>query len=598
MSNSQQQSLDENVVFLPVDESSPEFIYCEKEREAVERLLNTGPEAFYSCIGPEQSSCFLSPEEVSQISSWAQQYHFNPPPVEEENGVENSSKSEDFCSTYLPGHSDVPAPGLELGWPEKPHWLLKASIAVHASPPTEGEPQVREIIRRHLQEARQVIAIVTDRLTDHVVIGDLHNAASRHVPVYIILNQRSIQENFTLNRLRHPNIRVRVLGGKTFCSRSGKMMVGEMKDNFILVDSETVIHGSYSLTWTDAHLHRQLITVLRGPVIEMFDREFRILFAASIPAPETWRVPVVTHANIPHQLQDFSHLKLQKQVFVDPEITSPPSPPTNILLDWESMGVVQRDCHLPGSPLDQHKETVAEEMPHYNNNTDRDIMGRFTYKEHHFGDKRRKWENTSPVTAGVVDQSTTYHNTELFSINQERMKRTRTRLQDKTPDLTHTTTKTLLSRREPVLEESAKEKNSFNVDITPSSRRPVILRVPQNESFSSLSDIMKRIRQGTPSLFRKESSSTMSDRTQSMMDLSGRSMSMNHNERGVPVPRFQASLEPDHMTPNLALLKKRNEDIKSSLYKTLMPRDRPRSSSYAFNTDWRRSLAEREGKLE
>lgn len=50
----------------------------------------------------------------------------------------------------------------------------------------------------------QVIAIVTDGLTDCTVIGDLHSAASRGVAIYIILNQRSIQENFTLNRLRHP----------------------------------------------------------------------------------------------------------------------------------------------------------------------------------------------------------------------------------------------------------------------------------------------------------------------------------------------------------------------------------------------------------
>ena len=50
----------------------------------------------------------------------------------------------------------------------------------------------------------QVIAVVTDRLTDGAIIGDLHIAASRGVPVYIILNQRSIQENFTLNRLKHP----------------------------------------------------------------------------------------------------------------------------------------------------------------------------------------------------------------------------------------------------------------------------------------------------------------------------------------------------------------------------------------------------------
>lgn len=50
----------------------------------------------------------------------------------------------------------------------------------------------------------QVIAIVTDQLTDSAIISDLHSAASRGVPVYIILNQRSIQENFMLNRLRHP----------------------------------------------------------------------------------------------------------------------------------------------------------------------------------------------------------------------------------------------------------------------------------------------------------------------------------------------------------------------------------------------------------
>lgn len=52
--------------------------------------------------------------------------------------------------------------------------------------------------------ALQVIAIVTDSLTDNTVINDLHMAASGGVPVYIILNKRSAQENFTLCRLRHP----------------------------------------------------------------------------------------------------------------------------------------------------------------------------------------------------------------------------------------------------------------------------------------------------------------------------------------------------------------------------------------------------------
>lgn len=50
---------------------------------------------------------------------------------------------------------------------------------------------------------------------------------------------------FELELVILQNMRVRVLGGKTFCSRTGRMVVGEMKDKFILVDIETVIHGSY-----------------------------------------------------------------------------------------------------------------------------------------------------------------------------------------------------------------------------------------------------------------------------------------------------------------------------------------------------------------
>ncbi len=156
MSNSQEQSLDENAVFLPVNESSPEFLHCERERQAVERLLSAGPEAFYSFIGTERSGCFLSSEEVSQITSWAQDYRFNPLQFQREaNGEEGSSEMEDVCSTYFPSYSDTPTPSLELGWPEKSRWA-PSNITMHTSPPAEGEPPVREIIRRHLQKAKQV----------------------------------------------------------------------------------------------------------------------------------------------------------------------------------------------------------------------------------------------------------------------------------------------------------------------------------------------------------------------------------------------------------------------------------------------------------
>lgn len=152
MSNSQEQSLDEDVVFLPLSESSPQFLYCEKERRAVERLLSSGPEAFYSSISTELSGCFLSPEEISQISSWAQGYRFKPPPVE----TQSNTPPEDFCSTYFPPNSDVPTPDLELGWPEKDAWPISGSASVHTNPPAEGDPPIREIIRQHLQKASKV----------------------------------------------------------------------------------------------------------------------------------------------------------------------------------------------------------------------------------------------------------------------------------------------------------------------------------------------------------------------------------------------------------------------------------------------------------
>uniref|UniRef100_A0AAQ4P694 Family with sequence similarity 83 member E n=1 Tax=Gasterosteus aculeatus aculeatus TaxID=481459 RepID=A0AAQ4P694_GASAC len=157
MSNSQEQSLDENAVFLPVNEFSPEFLHCEKERQLMERLLDAGPEAFYGAVGAEHRGCFLSSEEVSQITCWAQDHRFNQPQVQsQENGEEGGSEMENVCSTYFPCRSDTPAPNLDLGWPEKGPSVQTGGVAVHTSPPAEGEPPVRQIVRQHLQKAGQV----------------------------------------------------------------------------------------------------------------------------------------------------------------------------------------------------------------------------------------------------------------------------------------------------------------------------------------------------------------------------------------------------------------------------------------------------------
>lgn len=636
MQNSQKHSLDENVVFLPVTESSPEFLHCERERQAVERLLSAGPEAFYSSIDTERSGSFLSPQEVSQITGWAQDYHVSQLQLQrEENGEkEENLQIEDFSSTYFPAYSDTPAPCLELGWPEKGSWMGRESVTVHTSPPAEGQPHIREIIRRHLQRASQVIAIVADRLTDGAIIRDLHNAASRGVPVYIILNQRSIQENFMLNRLRHLNMHVRILGGKTFCSRKGRMVVGEMKDKFVLVDLQTVIHGSYSLTWTDAHLHRQLITVLKGPVVESFDKEFRILYAASLPIPDPRKVDSI-QANVTHQLKDFTDLHLSNHLPMEPEIITPPSPPADFPLDWEAMGVIQRDGCFPDDPVNHHEEIVAVERPLKNKtffDTKTPVINYFSHNKNQLQDQARIRENTTQETNNLQDKSTSFNNTQSsltdnlnltgtetqkrlehkseFAFSRQLSKDKETNSDDRTTrrpgekgrEQTHkmifsSNQKREQSRNERILEEEEDsiDENS-KVENKPSSRKPLILRVPQAESFSSLSDIMKRLQgqESTSAELRRGPKAAMSELSQSMIDLSERNTDLNQDERGTSVPRLQAScFDPGSVTTGLALMKKRNDEIKSLLYRTpntFLASSRPRSYSYGIQTDWRRLL--------
>lgn len=153
-------------MFCPLTESSPGFLHSENERQAVERLIIEGPEAFYSFIDSTESfGCFLSPSEVRQINSWAEDFRFTQLEVQKQvNGIFGGSEPEDFCSTYFPSCSDTPTPELELGWPAKNFWVPKESIAVYTSPPVENKPPVREIIRQHLQRATKVCQYNVDHI--------------------------------------------------------------------------------------------------------------------------------------------------------------------------------------------------------------------------------------------------------------------------------------------------------------------------------------------------------------------------------------------------------------------------------------------------
>ncbi|KAK6321680.1 hypothetical protein J4Q44_G00086560 [Coregonus suidteri] len=624
MSNSQEQSLNKDVIFLPVSESSPEYLHCERERYALEGLLSAGPGAFYSKLSAEHLVPFLSPEEVNQISGWVKDYHSS---YEEVEGAEEGGSSgvQNFSARYFPTHSDTPAPCLELGWPEGVTWVGMGHAMVYTSPPADGQPPIREIIRRLLQGASKVIAMVTDRLTDSTVIGDLHTIASRGVPVYIILNQRSNQENFPPHRLRHPNMQVRVLGGKTFCSREGKIVMGELKDNFLLVDLETVINGSYSFTWSDAHLHRQLVTVLSGPVVESFDREFRILFAASLPVPDTWkagRAPI----DEPHHHSVLLDLNNQpKYLPMDPIDSPPPTPPADSTLDWEALGVIHR-----GSPVNQHSEpmdmnmNMEEPLQHFTAVNKKPPFGEeFCPKEvdHRtttpvnerrlFCSRALPYQTDNQPSTETETQHKVQPKTYVRHLSKQRSyevyekesvgpseNKMETGPREEVVAFPSRERKYRPTRREDVMavelgSEATKSGVKSGADSPSTFRRPLILKVPQSESFTSLSDIMRRLqpRQSSSAQLRRGAMTTVSDLSSSMMDLSVMHTDPGFKERGPSVP--QASyFDPIRMTPALTLMRKRNDEFKTGILRPpktfLPPTTRPRSGSFGLQRDWRR----------
>lgn len=128
------------------------------------------------------------------------------------------------------------------------------------------------------------------------------------------------------------------------------------------VSLQTLTHFLFSsLTWTDAHLHRQLVTVLSGRVVELFDQEFRILYAASLPVPDSWKD---ARPMEPPKIDSTLHQpepSTQKHVLLDCP-SSPPPPITDSPIDWEALGVFQKS---EDSPEDQALPEFSEEPPKF-----------------------------------------------------------------------------------------------------------------------------------------------------------------------------------------------------------------------------------------
>ncbi|XP_072125376.1 protein FAM83G-like [Mobula birostris] len=287
MALSQLQCLDEGNVNFRTNESKPEFFYSERQRLAVEALVAEGIHAFNETVTKEKLREFLSELDIQQILRSARDF-LDEEGAGEEPGPE--AKGTPLSLHYWPDSSDVPRPSLDLGWPDCSGYRGVTRANVYTQPPMEGSVHIKEMFRRMISQAQKVIAVVMDIFTDIDIFKDLLDASfKRKVPVYIIHDETNIKyflkmcQNAGMHMGMLRNLRVFTINGNEFTTRTAKTIVGRQMQKFLLIDGDKAASGSYSFTWTASRLDRNIITVLSGQAVEIFDNQFRELLHFSKP---------------------------------------------------------------------------------------------------------------------------------------------------------------------------------------------------------------------------------------------------------------------------------------------------------------------------
>ncbi|ELK18575.1 Protein FAM83E [Pteropus alecto] len=272
-------------------ERSPSFLYSEGQRLALEALLSQGAAAFGACVQREGLRPFLSADELRGLAAAAEDWTAaQREPGGAAEGAD-ATAGDSGSLTYWPGQSEEPVPTLRLGWPEDSGWKGITRAQLYTQPPGEGHPPLKELVRQEIQAARKLVALVMDVFTDPDLLLDLVDTAThRWVPVYLLLDLQQLPAFLTLAQQLGVNPwATEDLPEATVTQpapRPGRGLVaGAGPGPWGCVQVLTPVSVTPSFTWSDARLHRGLVTLLTGEIADAFSREFRTLYAASWPLP-------------------------------------------------------------------------------------------------------------------------------------------------------------------------------------------------------------------------------------------------------------------------------------------------------------------------
>lgn len=136
-----------------VEDDYPVYIlphYKESYRLAIYALLCGGREAYDDFLRTEQISHFLSEDEILFLLENAEL------PLVDDDREGKRAMDALAPSTYFPLESDEEVPDLELGWPDVSLGSRDTSVSLLFNPPRLNTPSIKEVVRKQIQEARQV----------------------------------------------------------------------------------------------------------------------------------------------------------------------------------------------------------------------------------------------------------------------------------------------------------------------------------------------------------------------------------------------------------------------------------------------------------
>ncbi|CAI5779045.1 FAM83 domain-containing protein [Podarcis lilfordi] len=269
-----------------------DFSHNESVRLATDALLDGGLQSYLKALDEEGEVDFLSTVEAQYIKRNAREpYYASDTHPDGEAGPRQNNDTRSLQSgTYFPLVSESSEPALLHTWSasEKPYLKEKSSATVYFQ--TDKNSNIRDLIRRCINKTSQVLAILMDVFTDAEIFCDVLEAANkRRVFVYLLLDHSNLKlftemcDKLHVAEGHFKNISVRSVTGEVYCAKSGRKFSGQIQEKFIISDWRYVLSGSYSFTWLCGQVHRNFLSKFTGQVVELFDEEFRHLYALSKP---------------------------------------------------------------------------------------------------------------------------------------------------------------------------------------------------------------------------------------------------------------------------------------------------------------------------